>query len=90
MISQRIESSIRRNPGEYLWHHKRFKSSLGKEFYKDADKINSLKGYMPLHEGEALAKWAEKFSKVGPILEIGTFGGKSAAFLAYGSRKKIR
>jgi len=36
MISQRIESSIRRNPGEYLWHHKRFKSSLGKEFYKDA------------------------------------------------------
>ena len=51
------------------------------------DKINSLKGYMPLHEGEALAKWAEKFSKVGPILEIGTFGGKSAAFLAYGSRK---
>ena len=51
------------------------------------DKINSLKGYMPLHEGEALAKWAEKFSKVGPILEIGTFGGKSAAFLAYGSKK---
>ena len=51
------------------------------------DKINSLKGYMPLHEGGALAKWAEKFSKVGPILEIGTFGGKSAAFLAYGSRK---
>ena len=46
------------------------------------DKINSLKGYMPLHEGEALVKWAEKFSKVGPILEIGTFGGKSAAFLA--------
>ena len=37
------------------------------------DKINSLKGFMPLHEGEALAKWAEKFSKVGPILEIGTF-----------------
>lgn len=36
IISQRIESSIRRNPGEYLWHHKRFKSSLGKEFYKDA------------------------------------------------------
>ena len=42
------------------------------------DKINSLKGYMPLHEGEALAKWAEKFSKVGPILEIGTFTGLSA------------
>ena len=45
------------------------------------DKINSLKGFMPLHEGEALAKWAKKFSKVGPILEIGTFGAVSYTHL---------
>ena len=29
-----IEDSIRANPGEYLWHHRRFKSVLGKSFYK--------------------------------------------------------
>ena len=29
-----IESSILKHPEEYLWHHRRFKSSLGKHFYE--------------------------------------------------------
>jgi hypothetical protein len=51
----------------------------------DFDKLNDLKGFMPQHEGKALAKWAEKFSTMGPALEIGTFGGKSSLYIAAGS-----
>jgi predicted O-methyltransferase YrrM len=51
----------------------------------DFDQLNSLKGFMPSHEGLALTKWAEEFSNYGPALEIGTFGGKSALYLAAGS-----
>ena len=39
---------------------------------------------MPSHEGQALTKWAKKFSQHGPALEIGTFGGKSALYIAAG------
>ena len=39
--------------------------------------IKNLKGFMPDHEGMALFKWAKKFSTLGPILEIGTYFGKS-------------
>ena len=38
--------------------------------------IDSVKGFMPKHEGNALLSWAKKFSKIGPILEIGTYCGK--------------
>ena len=48
-------------------------------------KINALKGFMPQHEGEALARWAQEFSLLGPALEIGTFGGKSSLYLAMGT-----
>ena len=51
----------------------------------DFDKLNNLKGFMPQHEGEALAKWAQRFSTMGPALEIGTFGGKSSLYIAAGS-----
>ena len=51
----------------------------------DFDQLNNLKGFMPDHEGLALTKWAEKFSYYGPALEIGTFGGKSALYIAAGS-----
>ena len=51
----------------------------------DFDKLNDLKGFMPQHEGKALAKWAEQFSTMGPALEIGTFGGKSSLYIAAGS-----
>ena len=49
------------------------------------EKLNSLKGFMPSHEGLALTKWAEEFSTYGPALEIGTFGAKSALYIAAGS-----
>lgn len=29
-----VENSIKKHPHEYLWQHRRFKSTLGKEFYK--------------------------------------------------------
>jgi len=51
----------------------------------DFNKLNDLKGFMPQHEGKALAKWAEQFSTMGPALEIGTFGGKSSLYIAAGS-----
>lgn len=51
----------------------------------DFKKLDNLKGFMPSHEGLALTKWAEKFSQCGPALEIGTFGAKSALYIAAGS-----
>jgi lauroyl/myristoyl acyltransferase len=34
-LNRVIEQSIREYPSEYLWQHRRFKSTLGKEnFYK--------------------------------------------------------
>ena len=50
----------------------------------DFKKLDTLKGFMPSHEGQALTKWAKKFSQHGPALEIGTFGGKSALYIAAG------
>ncbi|MDA8781109.1 class I SAM-dependent methyltransferase [Gammaproteobacteria bacterium] len=51
----------------------------------DFDQLNNIKGFMPSHEGLALTKWAEKFAPYGPALEIGTFGAKSALYIAAGS-----
>ena len=42
--------------------------------------LEEVKGFMPYHEGEALSKWAEEFSNKGPIMEIGTYCGKSSSF----------
>jgi predicted O-methyltransferase YrrM len=49
------------------------------------NKLNTLKGFMPQHEGEALTKWSEKFTALGPAIEIGTFGGKSSLYIAAGA-----
>ena len=49
--------------------------------------LKEVKGFMSYHEGKALSKWAEEFSKVGPIMEIGSYCGKSTLFLAYGANK---
>ena len=46
------------------------------------DEINKLKGFMPKHEGMALTKWSKKFSSIGPIMEIGSYCGKSAIYLS--------
>ena len=47
--------------------------------------IDKLKGFMPQHEGIALTKWSEKFSSIGPIMEIGSYWGKSAIYLSKGA-----
>ena len=47
--------------------------------------IDKLKGFMPQHEGIALTKWSEKFSSIGPIMEIGSYCGKSAIYLSKGA-----
>ena len=49
--------------------------------------IKNLKGFMPDHEGMALFKWAKKFSALGPIIEIGTYCGKSSMYLSSGAKK---
>ena len=49
-------------------------------------KYNDIKGFMPEHEGKALYKWARKFSEYGPLLEIGTYCGKSSMFLSEGAQ----
>ena len=47
--------------------------------------IDNLKRFMPKHEGIALTKWSEKFSSIGPIMEIGSYCGKSAIYLSKGA-----
>ena len=47
--------------------------------------IDKLKGFMPQHEGIALTKWSKKFSSIGPIMEIGSYCGKSAIYLSKGA-----
>ena len=47
--------------------------------------IENIKGFMPAHEGEALTRWSQKFSKQGPLLEIGTFCGKSTIYICKGA-----
>lgn len=53
------------------------------------NEIKEIKGFMPNHEGMALFKWAQKFSKLGHILEIGTYCGKSSIYLSFGAKKTI-
>ena len=48
--------------------------------YKRA--AEAAKGFMPPAEGEALSSAAAAFSAVGPIVEIGTYCGKSTIYLA--------
>ena len=50
-------------------------------------KYKDIKGFMPEHEGKALYEWARKFSEFGPLLEIGTYCGKSAMFLSEGAKE---
>ena len=35
--------------------------------------------------GMALTKWSKKFSSIGPIMEIGSYCGKSAIYLSRGA-----
>lgn len=42
----------------------------------------AAKGFMPPAEGEALFEIASKYAPIGPIMEIGTYCGKSTIYLA--------
>jgi predicted O-methyltransferase YrrM len=43
-------------------------------------------GFMPVAEGLALCETAESYAAVGPVLEVGSYCGKSAIYLAAGVR----
>jgi predicted O-methyltransferase YrrM len=43
-------------------------------------------GFMPVAEGLALRETAEAYAAVGPVLEVGSYCGKSAIYLAAGVR----
>ena len=43
-------------------------------------------GFMPPPEGTALCETAEAYAAVGPVLEVGSYCGKSAIYLAAGIR----
>src|SRR6201997_3557220 len=43
-------------------------------------------GFMPADEGLALYETAAAYAPVGPVLEIGSYCGKSAIYLAAGAR----
>ena len=50
--------------------------------------IENIKGFMPDHEGGALMAWAKIFSKIGPLLEIGSFCGKSSIYLGLAAKEE--
>jgi predicted O-methyltransferase YrrM len=43
-------------------------------------------GFMPVAEGTALCETAESYAAAGPVLEVGSYCGKSAIYLAAGIR----
>ena len=45
-------------------------------------------GFMPDAEGQALAETAEAYAAAGPVLELGSYCGKSAIYLAAGVRAR--
>jgi MMP 1-O-methyltransferase len=51
------------------------------------DHARAATGFMPHAEGEALYETAAGYAHVGPILEIGTYCGKSTIYLAAGARE---
>ena len=50
--------------------------------------IENIKGFMHDHEGRALLAWAKIFSKIGPLLEIGSFCGKSSIYLGLSAKEE--
>jgi MMP 1-O-methyltransferase len=52
------------------------------------ERIAATKGFMPEHEGEALFRAALDHGGLGPIVEIGTYCGKSTLYLAEAARQR--
>jgi len=51
------------------------------------DHARSAKGFMPEDEGELLHRWARERLPHGPVLEVGTYCGKSAIWLGAAARE---
>ena len=51
-----------------------------------ASAAEAARGFMPAPEGLALHDTAARYARVGPILEVGTYCGKSTIYLAAGAR----
>ena len=47
----------------------------------------AAKGFMPPDEGDVLHRWARRSLALGPVLEIGTYCGKSALYLGAAARE---
>src|SRR5437016_1800397 len=51
-----------------------------------ASAAEAARGFMPAPEGLALHETAARYARVGPILEVGTYCGKSTIYLAAAAR----
>ena len=57
--------------------------------FMDADLMRAAEaatGFMPADEGLVLSETAAAYASVGPVLEVGSYCGKSAIYLAAGAR----
>jgi predicted O-methyltransferase YrrM len=61
----------------------RYRAGVDAELMKAAE---TATGFMPAAEGLALGETAESYAAVGPVLELGSYCGKSAIYLAAGVR----
>ena len=61
----------------------RYGAEVDAELRKAAE---AATGFMPSAEGLALCETAEAYAAVGPVLEVGSYCGKSAIYLAAGVR----
>jgi MMP 1-O-methyltransferase len=62
----------------------RYRAGVDAELRKAAE---AAAGFMPAAEGLALCETAEAYAPVGPVLEVGSYCGKSAIYLAAGVRE---
>lgn len=46
----------------------------------------SVRGFLPDHEGQQLYDWAVMAARIGPVLEIGSYCGRSTLWLAQAAR----
>ena len=62
----------------------RYRAKVDAELKKAAE---AATGFMPEAEGLALCETAEEYAAAGPVLEVGSYCGKSAIYLAAGVRE---
>src|SRR5699024_5554685 len=70
-------------PSSAPWEDFRMTKTIPTDLLAAAE---AAKGFMPTDEGTVLFETALAYAKVGPIVEIGTYCGKSAIFLGAAAR----